>query len=345
MIGGTLDTYLEKPADYEKINKISQSVFYQGNLDEIDDLFLEILPIVNVTYHKYIKTHDDRGSAYEDLLQDAILELYRDLTLRWDKFIDVEDHYNYFKTVCKNVMTGLVFEHHNHYIVDEIDDLESITSNELPMSYENSYSAMIARSTKEYYEKNFIPTIRNLAAKRRNYAKVLNYLITWRYVEGNSDITKLKGVMKVFGVNRTQINFLLDHIEYLYKLVYNYFKAEESDKVAVRDNLSKVMSRFDDKAYEIIATNYSDTILPEIYAEFGADIAKKFVKLFSGKQINVPDYKAFSEDLIGGIVLSVSGGSKENLYKISQKYSLPYGTLAKSFDRVEKFNRSHEEGR
>lgn len=323
-----LKYYLESPASYETVNKLGHETFYEGHLEKVDELFLSILPIVHMTYYKYITGLDDRGYAKEDLIQDAITEIYRDITLRWDKFIYVEDYFSYFKILCKNVMTNLVHVHHSYYKICEYDpDVKNSLTDDL------SFSRVTASMYKEYLQTSIVDLTRKLARNRTGYSKVLDYLITWKVVEKNTDIRKLKSrVNTSWWLKRDNINFLLDHVSYLHRFSYNYYLAKERGESNMVKRLDQIINRFEDTTYSVLSKNYGDGILPEIYAEFGPELTKKFVRLFSGKQIIVPNYTDLCDDLVGGSLLSLVS-NKDDLYEISVNYGLSYSKLLRIYNR------------
>ena len=124
----------------------------------------------------------------------------------------------------------------------------------------------------------------------------------------------------MLGISNTLFSFYCEHVRYAYKLSYNYHYANLKGKEKMMKRISETIGRFEDVTYKMIAENYYDTILPEIYAEFGADGAKKFVKTFSNRTIQVPDYKNFCDTLLGGIVLALVDGDRSNLYNKASKY-------------------------
>lgn len=329
--------YLEAPVSWDRVNELGHEVFYEAKFEKTEELFLSILPIVNMSYYKYMPMYDDRGYAREDLLQDAIVEIYRDITLRWDKFIYVEDYYSYFKIICRNVMLSLVQFHHSYYANCEFDpDIR----NELCDDYKYSY--VETKLYKDYLETSIIELTRKLAKNRTGSSKVLEYLIDWKLVDKNTDISRLKSrINTAWWLKRSDINFLLDHVDYLYRFAYNYYKAKEKGEFEMVDRLDSIIKRFEDSTYSILSKNYGDTILPEIYAEFGPDLTKKFVRLFSDKQITVPNYTNFCDDMLGESLLSIVD-KKEDLYEVAAECNVSYSTLSRMYDRAIK-NRSNND--
>lgn len=326
-----LQQYLQTPVDWEKVNELGHEVFYNGHLERMEEMFYSILPIVNISYYKYITPYDDNEYAREDLLQDAIAEIYRDMTLRWDKFIYVENYYSYFKTICRNVMLGLVQAHHGYYMNVEFNP--DIRNN---FSDDYSFASVEANDHKEYLQTAILDTTRRLAKNRKGYAKVLDFIITWKYVEHRTDLAAIKTKLRTsWWLKRTNVNMLLEHVGYLYRFAYNYHLAIERGESKMVRRLDQIISRFEDSTYSVLSKNYGDTVIPEIYAEFGPALTKKFVKLFGGKQITVPDYTNFCDDIVGGSLLSLVS-SKDDLHTVASEFDMPYGVLARIYDRAVK---------
>lgn len=320
---------LQVPVDFELVNNLGHEVFYEGRLEEMEKFFFSILPIVNLSYYKYIVPYDDGGYAREDLLQDAILEIYRDITLRWDKFIYVENYYSYFKTICKNVMLNLVQAHHGYYMNVEFNpDLRNGLTETL------SFESAEAKIQRDFLKTAIIDMTRRLCKNRKGYAKVLDFIVTWKYVDKRDDVSAIKSKLKTsWWLKRTDINMLIDHVTYLYRFSYNYYLAIERGESSMVRRLDQIISRFEDSTYSVLSKNYGDTIIPEVYAEFGPALTKKFVKLFGGKQITVPNYNNFCDDMVGGALLALVQ-TKDDLRQLSEEYNMPYSTLARIYDRA-----------
>ena len=325
-------SYLCKPCDPEAIVSLSKVVFVEGHLDKLDDLLLAILPLANIVYYRHIKYLDDSEYAKEDLISDAVLRLYQDMSLRWDKYIHIESYYEYFSRILRNGMIGLVHEYHNYYAVDDVD-IEAINYDG---TMEDAYMEVEVKILKESIKKNIIDTTESLLKCRRVNTSLLVNIFRSRYVE-KSDISSLKSRVRVLGIHPNLFNFYCEHVDYIYRLSYNYHYAILGGKQKMIDRLSSVIDRFEDTTYRILSTNYYDSIIPEIYAEFGADVAKKFVRTFSGRTVQVPNYRDFCDDLVGSIVVTLANGDKANLYKVSEDHNIPYKSLARIYNRAIKF--------
>lgn len=326
-----LQEYLVKEASYERVNELGRIVFNEGDHSRMDELVREILPLINMAYHKHIKSLDDRGYSYDDLIQDSVCALYRDITLRWDKLVGIYDYFSYFKTMCKNVMLSVVHNYHNYYSHNELDP-EML----LARTTHLDYNEVDLKITKQQVEDGIIEMMRKLVKCRVKYQKAFDYIITYKYVK-KEDPEAIKNSLRVLGINKNLMVFMFDHLTYLNRLAYNYQRVVLTGDMEQQVKFEDIFSRFEDPTYKILATNYFETILPEFFAEFGAEATKKFVKLFGGRTINVPDYQNFMDDLMGGILIKLTGGDKERLYALAQSQGLKYSQLVRIMNRVEKF--------
>lgn len=326
--------YLFKQCDPEEITRLSKVVFVEGHLDKIDDLIIAILPLCNIVYYRFIKSLDDGEYAKEDLISDAVLRLYQDMTLRWDKYMHVESYYEYYSTVLRHGMIGLVHGYHSFYALDDVDP-ESIKSEEV---VNNDYDVVEMNILKESLSAQIIENaIRILKCRKVNTNLLIN-ILKIKYVEKDS-LDNLKSRVRVLGIPNTLFNFYCEHVDYVYKIAYNYQYALLGGKRKMIDRISNTIDRFEDVTYKMLSEEYYDSIIPEIYAEFGADIAKKFVKTFSNRTVQVPSYRSFCDTLLGGVVLSLSEGDKSNLYRVAEEYHIPYRTLARIFNKAIEYDK------
>ena len=330
---GTLDPHLNSQVNWSRINELGNLIFKEGKFEKIDEILVLILPLLNITYYKYVSWLDDRHYAKDDLIQDALLEIYTDIKFRWDKYIIVDNYPKYFETIAKNIMVNLVHAHHNYYKTTELDPETQYER----VSYNDSYELTEAKLLKDALLKGILDTTRRLANCRKNQSKILNRIITEVYVEGNAEALNLKSKLRVLGIDRAQFDFLYDHVLYLHRFSYNYHKSLIRGRENMRLRLEEVIGRYESSTYEILATNYGDSIIPELFAEFGPDVTKRIVRIFSNRNLRVPDYRNFCDDLLGGTVYSLAGGDKSNLYKIAVDNNLSYRTLSRMYDKVAKF--------
>lgn len=322
---------LSTPCDPAKIVELSKIVFVEGHLERLDDLLIAILPLANIVYYKYIKTFDDREYAKEDLISDAVLRLYQDMYLRWDKYIRIDSYYEYFSSLLRNGMIGLVHSYHNFYAIDDVDP-ESVRADE---AVNDTYDQIEIKMLKDSIDKNIIETATRILKCRRVNTNLLLNILTLKY-EKKEDLDSLRSRVRVLGVSSILFNFYCEHVDYVYKLAYNYQYALLGGKDKMISRIASTIDRFEDSTYKILSMNYYDSIIPEIYAEFGSEIAKKFVRTFSGRTVQVPDYRNFSDDLVGGVVLALANGDKSNLYRVSEDYHIPYRTLVRIYNRASK---------
>lgn len=327
--------YLFKQCDPEEITRLSKIVFVEGHLDRIDDLIITILPLCNIVYYRFIKPLDDGEYAKEDLISDAILKLYQDMKLRWDKYIHVDSYYEYYSTILRYGMIGLVHGYHNFYALDDVDP-ETIKSEEV---INNDYDCVEMNILKESINSQIIETAKNILKCRKVNTNLLLNILNIKYVEKGS-IDSLKSRVRVLGISNNLFNFYCEHVDYVYRISYNYQYAILGGKTKMIERISNTIDRFEDVTYMMLSKEYYDSIIPEIYAEFGADIAKKFVKTFSNRTVQVPSYRNFCDTLLGGVVLSLSDGDKSNLYRIADEYHIPYRTLVRIFNKAIEYEKS-----
>lgn len=330
------ESQLYKTCNPYEIIELSKVVFIEGHLDKIDDLIVAILPLANLIYYKYIRSLDDREYAKEDLISDAVLRLYQDMTLRWDKYIHVESYYDYYSTVLRNGMIGLVHGYHNYYSVDELDP-DNIKIDDTSSTYQEDYNTVELRMVRASIKKNAIGLSERILKCRRVNTNLLLNIFRIKYVE-KSDLNSLRSRVRVLGISTTLFNFYCEHVDYVYRLAYNYQFATLGGRDTMINRISSIVDRFEDVTYRMLSTTYYDSIIPEIYAEFGADITKRFVRTFSNRTVQVPDYNNFCDDLLGGVILTLANGDKSNLYRVAEEYQIPYKSLARIYNKAIKYD-------
>lgn len=324
---------LYKPCNPDEIVSLSNVVFVEGHLDRLDDLLVAILPLANIVYYKYIRHLDDREYAKEDLISDAILRLYQDMYLRWDKYIHIDAYYEYFSQVLRRGMIELVHSYHNYYVVDDIDFENARYEGVVDNTYDEVEISLLKSSIKS----QIINMSERILVCRKVNTNLLLNIFRLKYIE-NSSLDSLKSRVKVLGINTNLFNFYCEHVDYVYKLAYSYQYALLGGKDKMASRISNTIDRFEDITYKALSIEYYDSIIPEIYAEFGADIAKKFVKTFSGRTVQVPEYRNFCDSLLSGVVVALSGGDKNNLYKVSEEYQIPYKILSRIYNKAIKLD-------
>lgn len=156
--------YLRKEIDIERIDKLCNECYWEGHLEKIEECYLCVLPIINIAYYKssYL---DDCHYAYEDLIQDVCIELYRTMRRRWDLLIYVENYYMYFFNLCNNIIRSLVLKYHNYYSTTEFDP---------DLSYHVSYDKYNNVDDKILLDEY------NEIVKSKNYDKLIKFINSLR---------------------------------------------------------------------------------------------------------------------------------------------------------------------
>lgn len=325
----TYNQRLFTPCDPVEITRLSNVIFKEGNLDKIDDLIIALLPLCNIIYYRFIRKLDDREYAKEDLISDAIIKLYQDMKLRWDKYIHIQAYYEYYSTVLRHGMLDLVHGYHSFYVLDDVDP-ESIRINE---TTDDDYDRVELSILKESLSMEIINVATRILKCRSVNTNLLVSILNTKYVD-KKDLNVLKSRVRVLGVSNTLFDFYCEHVDYVYKIAYNYQYAILGGKEKMVSRISDKINRFEDITYSMLSAEYYDSIIPEIYAEFGSEVAKKFVKTFSNRTVKVPNYRDFCDTLLGGVVLSLSDGDRDNLYKIAEEYNVSYRSLARIYDKA-----------
>lgn len=315
--------------DIEKINTLSYKIFKEGQLELIDDLIVDLLPLANIIYYKYVKSLDDYEYAKDDLISDAITILYRDMKYRWDKYIKVDFYSEYYSTSFKNIMLSLVHGYHNYYLTNDVDP-EFMNSG---IPDENHFENVEYELLKTSVREQMISFAKRVLSCRHVNKNLLLSIFEYKYIE-HQDLEALMSRVRVLGLSKNLFNFYVEHVDYVYRLSYNLQYAVLRGNQKMIDRISEKLSRFEDATYRSLVSAYYDTVIPEIYAEFGEEVAAKFVKTFSNRTIHVPAYRDFCDTLLGGAVVTLAQGDKENLYDVASDYNIPYRTLSRIYNKA-----------
>ena len=232
---------LFKQCDPEEITRLSKLVFVEGNLDKIDELIVAILPLANIVYYKHIRHLDDREYAKEDLISDAILRLYQDMTLRWDKYIHVESYYEYFSSILRNGMIGLVHSYHSYYSIDDVDPDIARSKDEIV----DAYDAVELRMMRESVINNIIDTSKLILSCRVKNTNLLLSILKYKYVE-KIELNSLRSRVRVLGIPTNLFDFYCEHVDYVYRLSYNYHYAQIGGKKKMLSGINSVIDRFEE---------------------------------------------------------------------------------------------------
>lgn len=330
---GSIESYLRTPADWGAVNEMGYKIFKLAQFDLLEDFTLLILPIVHSVYCNTMMRHDDRSYARDDLIQTAIMSLHFDMKYRWDKYIHVDNYAEYVKTITRNIMLGHVYDYHNHYSMSEYDpDLNrsGTTDDENIVYVENKIVV-------ETFYKTVDKMALMLAEYRVPYSKMLKLIIQRVYIDKNDRVDDLRTRFRVIGITKETFAFLLDHSYYIYRLSYNYIRAEIKGNKKMISRLNQVIERMKDPMYEVLSRNYSDTIIPEMFAEFGEDITRRFMRTFSGRKVEVPDSRDFNDDLLGSTVYEIAEGDRDTLKEFCSSLDLPTKDILRIFDKHKKY--------
>jgi len=325
-----IEIALQASPDYDKINSIGDEIFKLGKFELLDEYMLLVAPLINKSYYKYISTYDDRYYAREDLVQDVYTILYRDMKLRWDKYIRVEDYYKYISVLATNIMMNLVHNYHSYYKNDEYDpEFSKDIMKERVITDKIEYRIMMDSVKTSIVDKSM-----ELANNRGRLSSIILRIIDCKYGKNSNttNIDKLKYKFRVVMISNNEFKHCCYLADYYYKLAYNYQKSSLREDGSMLQILENIFSRFGSLTYKILVDKYADSIIPEIFAEFGSEIARKFVKSFSGRTITVPNYDSFKDDLLAGMILTLSKCDKNRLYDIAVEYDLPYKMVKRIYD-------------
>ena len=328
MINNPLDQYLRTPLNYDQIEELSIKVFQESRDDLVEDLILSLYPLINIVYYESAWAYDEEESFKDDLIQDCSLVLFQEFTTRQEKFKDVKIYYSYYKSIIRNTMLKYIHRYQANFKETEIE-LDKISC----IDSKYSYSAVEAKINQGIILKDMVDIVRRICCKRVKHANLIDYYIDYRYVCGNKDMKTLKKRLQVSGVPYSDILNIIEFVDHINKFAkdfcYVHYRMEQREM----DRLDQVMNRFEDSTYEVLAYKYGDSILPEFYAAFGPEVTKKFVSVFSGRTIEVPAYRDFTDDLLGGSLLSLVD-CEEQLEELAENSELSLGTLKRIYDKA-----------
>jgi len=330
----SIDDKLSSPVQYERLHEVCVDVFKYGNFDRIDTELLElIMPIVNIVYYQSISQYDDRFYAREDLIQDTLLSIYSDMTLRWDKYIHIDNYYEYIKRIAYKSMINTVHVYHNNHMTCEYDP-DSIYAKSTKSGIESYVESKIAVDTlKDDIYKVAIDLLSHRIGKSSRMMREMMYA---RYsLMDEKEVDKVSRLHSLRFSNKER-KFYLSRVDYLYSVAKNYTLLHwgvDEGLTMNSKNIDSIVNRIRTGDYETLSLLYGDTIIPDIYAEFGEDILMRFIKLFGGTTITIPDSRSIGDTILGSTVYTLADGDRENLYTVSETYGLPYRTILRIFDK------------
>lgn len=339
---------LYKEFDYKRFNELCVAAFKYGEFDKIDEILMLAMPLIHIVYYQSIHRYDDDYRSKDDLIQDAILVLYRDMKLTWDKFIHVDNYYEYFKMLIRNTMIAKVSGYNTnfHEVVGLTD--EDFKGKNTKTQFDIADIRMIA----EDIQNNITNLAGELLSHRFKRNSLLRKMFTDIYSDRVSDEEYERRIRRyyVHGLSTKLASFYKTRVQYFYQLAATYHRDQLKGDEKSLKNLEEVMARIRSDEYEIMSQVYGDTPLPEIYAELGTEATLKLIKVVGGTTVQFPDVRDISDTLLGSLVYQLSDGEGDNLQSVSEVYGLPYNVIKRIFNkhisnlqRRESFKREHSE--
>lgn len=322
--------YLSSPVQLEKLTEVCNSIFKFGEFQRLPELTPLIMPIVNIVYYQSIKSLDDQYFAYDDLLQDVLLEIFSDMKLRWDKYIHIDNYYEYIKRTAYKIMVSAVHAYHNYYSVVELSPEEC----EPHISKDTLQEYVEMRLLLSTFEDRVLDRTHDLLKHRLSRKKLVRDIFDALYIIKDPDhLAKVQRMHHAMGISHELLRFYETRVKYIYSLVSRVCLESLKKGGSTMDEFNKIISRIESSDYETLSLLYGDTILPEIYAEFGQDVLLRFVKLFGGMTLTIPDSRSVGDTILGGTVYNLAEGERDNLPKVSELYGMPLRVLQRIFDK------------
>lgn len=322
--------YLSAPVQLEKLTEVCNSIFKFGEFQRLPELTPLIMPIVNIVYYQSIRSLDDQSFAYDDLLQDVLLEIFSDMKLRWDKYIHIDNYYEYIKRTAYKIMVSAVHSYHNYYSVVELspEECEPLVSKDTLQEY---VEMRLILST---FEGQVLERTHDLLKHRLGRKKLVRDIFNAIYILKDPDqLAKVHRMHHAMGVSHDLVKFYETRVRYVYSLVSQVCLESLKKGGSTMDEFHKIISRIESSDYETLSLLYGDSVLPEIYAEFGQDVLLRFVKLFGGMTLTIPDSRSVGDTILGGTVYNLAEGERDNLPRVSELYGMPLRVLQRIFDK------------
>lgn len=325
------DDLLYKEFDYNTFNKLCVAAFKYGEFDKIDEILLLVMPLVHIVYYQSIHRLDDNYRHKDDLIQDSLLVVYRDMKLTWDKFIHVDNYYEYFKTLIRNTMIGKVSTYNSNYheVVGMTD--EDFKTKTTKTQFDIADIRMVAEDIEEDIVNLAADLLRHRLRKNKLLTKIFSDLYYDKVTEEEYESRMRK--YYVHGLSTKMASFYKSRVQYFYQLSATYHRDQlKGDDKSVK-NLEEIISRIRSDEYEIMSQLYGDTPLPEIFAEIGTESMLKLIKIVGGTTVQFPDSRDVSDTLLGSLVYQLADGEVDNLQNVSEVYGLPYSTIKRIFNK------------
>jgi len=322
---------LYKEFDYDKFNKLCVAAFKYGEFDKIDEILLLAMPLVHIVYYQSVHKYDDDYKHKDDLIQDALLVIYRDMKLTWDKFIHVDNYYEYFKILVRNTMIAKVSNYNNNtHEATGLSDEDYKTKNT-----KTQFDIADIRIVAENLQSNISDLAYELMSHRLKRSKLMSKIFLDIYTDRVSEEEYESRMRKyyVHGLNTKLASFYKTRVQYFYQLSSTYHRDQlKGDEKSVK-NIEEVISRIRSDEYETLSQVYGDTALPEIFAELGTEATLKLIHIVGGTTVQFPDSRDVSDTLLGSVVYQLSDGEVDNLQNVSELYNLPYTTIKRIFNK------------
>lgn len=331
MADGQYDDLLYKEFEYDKFCELCVSAFKYGKFEYIDEILLLAMPIVHIVYYQSIHKYDDDYRHKDDLIQDVLLVLYRDMKLTWDKFIHVDNYYEYFKTLIRNNMIAKVSTYNNNYHeVIGMEDEDFKTTNT-----RTQFDIADIRMVAEDLQDKITELAYELLSHRLKRRSLLMKMFRDIYSDKVSDEEYESRMRKyyVHGLSTKMASFYKTRVQYFYQLAATYHRDQlKGDDKSVK-NIEAIISRIKSDEYETLSKVYGDTPIPEMFAEIGVEPMLKLIKLVGGTTVQFPDARDLGDTLLGSFVYQLTDGDANKLQSVSEIYGLPYSTIKRIFNK------------
>lgn len=322
------DDQLSSEVEYEKLKYLCDLAFKYGEFDRINEIIVLSMPIINIVYYQSIQRYDDDYSAREDLIQDAISILYRDMKLQWDKYIHVDNYYDYIKTAVRNIMLSRLGCYHSYGRIVEYDpedqgeDFPPLEDVEVDM-------------VEKILEESILELAGELLSHRMKRSTVLYSIFSSIYINKDSRevVSQIMRKFSVHGIGTTLLSFYKTRVEYMYRVAATYHRDQLKGDTSSVKSYEQIISRIRSDDYEVLSILYGDTPIPEIYAELGPEVMLKLVRIVGGSDVRFPDPRELSDTLLGSTVYQLADGRVENLESVAAVYNLPYTVIKRIFNK------------
>lgn len=322
------ENLLNSEFQYDKFYEYCTSIFKYGDFDKIDDLLVLIIPLVNVVYYQSICRYDDNCVAKDDLIQDALSTLLHDMKYKWDKYIHVDDYYDYIRTILRNSMYSRLSQYHSYGVEVEYDvDTHGSVGFPTDSLLQTKEDLSIVEGIKDLTW--------DLVSHRLRRVRLLQEIYERVCIQNLPKHSQLQGLNRyqVHGISSQLLQFYRGRVYYLYQLSSTYYKALLKEDEEVLRSTEDIISRIKSSEYEILAVAFGDTPIPELYAELGKDSLLKLISIVGGTTVKFPTTRDLSDTILGSTVYALADGRVENLESVSEIYHYSYKTLKRIFHK------------